>query len=804
MDDLFESFLTMGSRGTALSPTNSGVEAELVDPQGELTHSTTFYDETFAFIRAMMKTVTMARSASADQPHLRLGLAVCYEVLQFIRAVVKVQKKNVSPASLAVWKRALEEISATFGPLKVRFQRIGQGIAERMERHGKRAKVRLLKFVDIVLLDEVLLFSMERGDWEVCIDRLEVCLVQAEIIDEDSRVHYHNTLKFVMEHMMFANRSTKSGAAAKRNNEKMLQLARIMKMLASPRRSILSLIRSDQVLELLERVLVRVFKNEPEASQMITIHAFNMNSLRKLRLLKDFTVAGNLWMPLLNAANDEFAWTVSQMPETTKEFMLPLSKLFNLCVLQFQRIYDGDLTAEWLDFLIQEEAMALVHEIDVKLILSLEAFSKDVKEVMVILPYYPSIDVDILNLMDEVDLDEFLKEASEALADADNLASFLREKSTKAIERFLDYLPKMSIPVERRDLGEGWGLTCRSEDGGDLQLSDVKLKRENLTCQVLGDTLSMLGGSGEGSNGAAYASGSAYHRNAETYASEVEFSVLDQIRELILRAQENGAWQPGVGGVGQQPADRYVAKVLHGLPVSAVLNTGIELWQNLEIDDDELMEICIKDVSYQIQLQQEREEGVHVNRIERSSYSSGDLPGLQKVSNEQVPKRRFNPRVDPTVLYLEMRKLTLTLDNFHFRIEPLERKLFDPCFKGYGCLCIENMSIKLRVECKKERVVKLGNDMTVPVLQLQELAVSLENVHVAVKDTGADWLLNKTVQQFSEKITTVLQANLEEQVQLQVQNALENLNTYFVVNPELMLGLLGITMDDLDENVVWV
>ena len=41
----------------------------------------------------------------------------------------------------------------------------------------------------------------------------------------------------------------------------------------------------------------------------------------------------------------------------------------------------------------------------------------------------------------------------------------------------------MSIPIEKRDLGDGWVLTCRGEDGGDLRLSDVSIKRENLTCQ---------------------------------------------------------------------------------------------------------------------------------------------------------------------------------------------------------------------------------------------------------------------------------------------------------------------------------
>ena len=48
-----------------------------------------------------------------------------------------------------------------------------------------------------------------------------------------------------------------------------------------------------------------------------------------------------------------------------------------------------------------------------------------------------SIEDDILNLVDEVDIDEFLKEASEAVENPEKLSEFIREKSTIAIERFL-------------------------------------------------------------------------------------------------------------------------------------------------------------------------------------------------------------------------------------------------------------------------------------------------------------------------------------------------------------------------------
>jgi hypothetical protein len=48
-----------------------------------------------------------------------------------------------------------------------------------------------------------------------------------------------------------------------------------------------------------------------------------------------------------------------------------------------------------------------------------------------------SIDDDILNLIDEVDVEEFLKEAADVIEDAERLTDFVREKSTIAIERFL-------------------------------------------------------------------------------------------------------------------------------------------------------------------------------------------------------------------------------------------------------------------------------------------------------------------------------------------------------------------------------
>lgn len=393
----------------------------------------------------------------------------------------------------------------------------------------------------------------------------------------------------------------------------------------------------------------------------------------------------------------------------------------------------------------------------------------------------------------------------------------------------------MSIPVERRELGDGWVLTCRGESGGDLTLSDVIIKRENLCCQVLGgETMFFPMFGQENSDVESYASGissSVVYGVKDT--SVVETSILDHIRDLLEQAHSEGCWEAGVGGVEkvsalslvclrcivtqphttalwlQPPSDRYVAFQLGGMPVTAVLNSSIELWRNLEIDDDELLEIVIREVSYQIQCHEEHQKDA-IARGKIPEHLPKPRTRAPRVSSPNLfdprsSRRRFNPRNDPTVLYFEMKKLTLNLERFHFRIEKLKRlTIFDPVFEGQGTLHVRNISMRMRVECRKERVTQAGTDPTVPILHLEELDIGLEKVKFKVKDTGADWILNQAVKGFEDNITKAVEENLKEQVKDQMRVALEHLNSYVTVNPDLLLSLLGITMDDLEENVVWV
>jgi hypothetical protein len=156
-----------------------------------------------------------------------------------------------------------------------------------------------------------------------------------------------------------------------------------------------------------------------------------------------------------------------------------------------------------------------------------------------------------------------------------------------------------------------------------------------------------------------------------------------------------------------------------------------------------------------------------------------------------------------------MKNFTLNLDNFLFRIEKSEKRtIFDPIFEGRGMVSIQNISITLRVECAKERVKtnEFGPDSFAPILLLKELDVELEKVRLRVRETGfgSDWLVNKAVGVFADNITNVVRDNLRLQIREQVKNAIDNLNAYFMVNPNTMLSILSISMEDLDENVVWV
>ena len=119
----------------------------------------------------------------------------------------------------------------------------------------------------------------------------------------------------------------------------------------------------------------------------------------------------------------------------------------------------------------------------------------------------------------------------------------------------------MSIPVEKRELGDGWVLSCHGSDGGGLTLTDVTIRRENLVCQIMGgDTLffpmfndnteNLYHDSNTESFPAPTESLSSCHTTIRGDVAEEE-SVLDHIKILLLNAQKYGCWTVGFGGICQ-------------------------------------------------------------------------------------------------------------------------------------------------------------------------------------------------------------------------------------------------------------
>ena len=362
-------------------------------------------------IRVLLRTVSVAKAAVPDRPKLHIVLAMIHEILLFVKQILKVQQVHTSKKLIEAWFRALHEISDTFGPLKERVSALGVQIGRKLRKHGSVAKRRILRFVDIILGDTLLLHALELGHWRESTSRIELAIVKAGILDAASCEKLHNGIALMVSAAPFIitsferinlillpsfsqyknlaprKKDKKTKAAASRNNQKLIQLAKLMNIVATPGRSFLRLLTHDEVLVLFDRVLVRIFEKDPKSSMIINIMAFNFDTIRHLRTLNNMSIAGKLWETVLDAIDEELTFAASEIPEQTKYFLEPCVKLFSLGVANFHNVQSGGSTADWLDFLLEDEAVTIIQEVDFKLIHSLEALCNDIKQVFQVLPY---------------------------------------------------------------------------------------------------------------------------------------------------------------------------------------------------------------------------------------------------------------------------------------------------------------------------------------------------------------------------------------------------------------------------------
>ncbi len=317
-----------------------------------------------------------------------MALAITHEILIFIHNVIKVQQANMSKASVKAWQKTLMEFSDVFGSITSRLQAIGNGIIQRLQEHGKVAKVRAVCFADTLISDDLLMKYLESGDVKKSMQRVEDAIVSANILDNESCEQYHNLCLALYNTL--APRDERNQEAAVRSGKKITFLAKFLKVLATPGRSLLRLLMNNEVLDLIERVFVRVFEKEKDASQVINIYSWNFRTLRHLRIFRNMAISGGLWAPVLDAADEEFTWAVSRTPAATRDYVVPISKLFSLGVARFHQLYKAEenVSSDWLDFLKEEEAVKIIQELDGALMLSLKNLCKDVKDMMQVLPYY--------------------------------------------------------------------------------------------------------------------------------------------------------------------------------------------------------------------------------------------------------------------------------------------------------------------------------------------------------------------------------------------------------------------------------
>jgi hypothetical protein len=205
------------------------------------------------------------------------------------------------------------------------------------------------------------------------------------------------------------------------------------------------------------------------------------------------------------------------------------------------------------------------------------------------------------------------------------------------------------------------------------------------------------------------------------------------------------------------------------------------LWQSAAISDFELLESTIEEVTCQIQLQKEREEN-------------------EVLHSQQSMHEHFDPKSDPTILFLDIKNLTLRLEDFGFRVEKAQPKLFDPVFEGRGSITVKNVSITLKVEIKKKTLMLNGLKTRRPILQLSTFEIRLEKLKLGFRETGADWLWNALLKGFRHQITDVVQINLKENIKKQVRAVLAQVNEFIDANPHLLMNALGIAMKDLEES----
>ena len=101
------------------------------------------------------------------------------------------------------------------------------------------------------------------------------------------------------------------------------------------------------------------------------------------------------------------------------------------------------------------------------------------------------------------------------------------------------------------------GFLLRGEHGGDLTLFEIDVRKENLICQVMGGGNVLAPVFGDHADDVQMRSALLCYSMSTTATvhpdedGNVEVSILEQVRELLLNAQRHGCWHREQGEWGR-------------------------------------------------------------------------------------------------------------------------------------------------------------------------------------------------------------------------------------------------------------
>uniref|UniRef100_A0A7S1B727 Uncharacterized protein n=1 Tax=Corethron hystrix TaxID=216773 RepID=A0A7S1B727_9STRA len=243
----------------------------------------------FIILSVLLRAVAIAKVNVRDRADIKIALSGVRETLLLIRTIIQVRTQNISQHTRTLRRQTRKKLEQFIGPIQRRLGHFGKKLLTRIEREGEKNRIKHSRFLELLIRDGRLIRAVDNERWEKCLSLVERAIVKAQIVDAKTLAQYKQSVMLLYHTLA----PTSGGqASAKRNTEKLARLAKVLKVLLSPKRTLLKFVQKKEVLDALERIMVRVFSDDAEASMMLNIYAFNFHNFRELILLRNQDIAG--------------------------------------------------------------------------------------------------------------------------------------------------------------------------------------------------------------------------------------------------------------------------------------------------------------------------------------------------------------------------------------------------------------------------------------------------------------------------------------------------------------------------------